>query len=163
MTRRWTGGASVRLRSAGMLNVPKPFATLTLDDGRRGAGRAADGLHAQAARLPVAAAAEDAAEVFPVRATGFKRGVGFARPGERPYYFWCGRAQERVLAALEEAGFVVDPSRNAARSTAEGPRTTQKAPTPEGTTPEARKRGVSCRRRRPWPSRTSCWRPGWRG
>jgi hypothetical protein len=98
---RWTGGASVRLRKAGMLNVPKPFATLSVDGAR--ATAYAQGLPGH----PWALSSEDSAEIFPVRATGFKRGIGFERPGARPYYFWCGRAQDKVLDALEEAGFLV--------------------------------------------------------
>lgn len=104
---RWTGGASVRLRKVGMLNVPKPFATLTVD-------RAVATLVVRPTSysnglpgFPWTLSSEDSAEVFPVRATGLKRGVGFERQGERPYYFWCGRAQDTVLDALEQAGFLV--------------------------------------------------------
>ncbi|BEP15164.1 hypothetical protein acdb102_34750 [Acidothermaceae bacterium B102] len=107
MTRRWTGSASVRLRSAGMLNLPKPFATLSVDVGRATLVVRPTAYTRGLPGSPWTLAPADAAEIFPVRATGLKRGVGFARPGQRAYYFWCGRAQDTVLAALEEAGFVV--------------------------------------------------------
>ena len=107
MNQRWTGGASVRLRKVGMLSVPKPFATLTLEQGLARLTVRPVGYTRRLPGFPWLLSSEDSAEVFPVRATGFKRGVGFERPGERPYYFWCGRAREAVLDALEEAGYLV--------------------------------------------------------
>ncbi len=104
---RWVGGASVRLRRTGTLNVPRPMATLTLEDGR---ARLVVKPVAYTRRLPGFPwnlTRHDGAEAFPVRATGFKRGVGFAKPGEKPYYFWCGLRREKVLAALAEQGFTV--------------------------------------------------------
>jgi hypothetical protein len=108
VTGRWTGGASVRLRSWGMYNVSRPLAALDVSP-QRAALMVRPAIFAR--RLPGypwVVTPADPHVVFPVRATGFTRGVGFAVGDAKPYYFWCGRARESVLDALAAAGFVVD-------------------------------------------------------
>jgi hypothetical protein len=106
--RRWTGGASVRLRSVGMLNVPKPFGTLTVAPERISLQVRPASLSARLPGHPWLLTPADQPAIFPVRGSAFKRGVGFQRGSAKPYYFWCGRDLPDVLAAIEAAGFVVE-------------------------------------------------------
>ena len=110
---RWTGGASVRqaAQGFGMFNVPRPFATLTVEAAagqRCSYGR--KGLRADCPAFPALAQTQRGRRRGVPR-TGnraFKRGVGCApHEGTRPYYFWCGQARRKVLDALEQAGFLV--------------------------------------------------------
>jgi hypothetical protein len=107
MTDRWIGGASVRLRSVGMFNVPRRFATLSLTPGRVLLEVRPASFTRRLPGYPWTLTPSQQPEIFPVRATGFKRGVGFRKPGQKPYYFWCGRARDDILDALETAGFAV--------------------------------------------------------
>jgi hypothetical protein len=105
---RWKGGASVRLRSAGMLNMPRPFGTLTVTSGTISLVVRPAFLSGRLPGNPWRLNPDDHAVVFPVRGSAFKRGVGFERPSEKPYYFWCGRALPDVLKAIEAAGFPIE-------------------------------------------------------
>jgi hypothetical protein len=106
--RAWTGGASVRLKSVGMLNVPKPFGTLSVTPERLTLEVRPAFLSARLPGRPWTLTPADRAAIFPVRGSAFKRGVGFQRGSEKPYYFWCGRALPDVLAGIEVAGFQVE-------------------------------------------------------
>jgi hypothetical protein len=107
MTDRWIGGASVRLRSVGMLNLPRRFATLSLTPDEVLLEVRPASFTRRLPGYPWTLTVSQKAEIFPVRATGFKRGVGFRKAGQKPYYFWSGRDQADILDALEAAGFTV--------------------------------------------------------
>jgi hypothetical protein len=106
--RQWTGGASVRLRSFGMLNMSKPFATLSLAPQRIELEVRPAFLSHRLPGYPWTLTPADDLAIFPVRGSAFARGIGFQPGLAKPYYFWCGRAQRDVLNAIEAMGFRVD-------------------------------------------------------
>jgi hypothetical protein len=91
-----------------MLNVPKPFGTLTVAPERISLQVRPASLSARLPGHPWLLTPADQPAIFPVRGSAFKRGVGFQRGSAKPYYFWCGRALPDVLAGIEAAGFEVE-------------------------------------------------------
>ena len=90
-----------------MLNLPKPCGTLTVAPGRISLRLRPRFLAAGRPGSPWLVTAEQRVQIFPVRGSAFKRGVGFEVGSAKPYYFWCGRALPDVLQAIEAAGFAV--------------------------------------------------------